>query len=321
VLDVVLNRGLVYGVGLIGGAMNGIYTLWSAPRPPKRPDLSPLELLLLTTSVLQWRRWNGRAFLYCDEVYARYLGELGLLTLWDAVDTQTITVASQLGANPRVFFPLGRTVAIRVTPVPFVALDCDFIAWRPLAGELLPGEIAFTHWESTQPGYWYPPPQLLCRPPGYEIDATRNWALPAANFSLTYWGNEAVRDAYTDEVVRFASGNPREPQPQNGATPELLFAEQRLLPVIAYEHGVRMRTLVEGVSAGGPTVGDWDPLAVADQPAGLTHGWWYKKWMAVDDPRRIRLTRELIHALAADFPGAAEHLTRLGVITEQLSRG
>jgi hypothetical protein len=294
--------------------MDGIYTLWSAPRPPGRPDLSRLELLLLTVSVLQWRRRNGRALLYCDEVYAHYLERLGLLALWDGVDTQTIAVARELRANPRVFFTLGRTVAIRVTPVPFVALDCDFIAWRSLACELAPGEIAFTHWESTQPSYWYPPPRFLCRPPSYEIDPGRNWALNAANVSLTYFGSEAVRDAYTNELVRFASGNPREPHPQNDATPELLFAEQRLLPVIAYEHGVPVRTLVSGVSAGGGAVGNWDPLAVADQPAGLTHGWWYKKWMTADDPRRIRLTRELTHALAVDFPAAAEHLTRLAVI-------
>jgi hypothetical protein len=302
--------------------MDGIYTLWSAPRPPGRADLSPLELLLLTVSVLEWRRWNGRALLYCDEPYARYLERLGLLGLWDRVDTQTIAAADKLNVNPRVFFPLGRTVAIRATPVPFAALDCDLIVWRPLADELVPGQIAFTHWESTSPAYWYPPPQSLCRPQGYEIDATRNWGLPAANFSFTYWGNEAVRDAYTDEVVRFASGNPREPHPQNDATPELLFAEQRLLPVIAYEQNVKMRTLVKGISAnGGTRVGDWDCLGVADQPIGLTHGWWFKKWMAADDPRRTRLTRELVHALTADFPSAAEHLTRLGVIEGQLSPG
>jgi hypothetical protein len=157
--------------------MDGVYTLWSAPRPPGRPDLPALELLLLAASVLEWRRWNGRAVLHCDEAYARYLeglGLLGLLGLWDDVDTQTIAAASELGANPRVFFSLGRTVAIRATPVPFAALDCDFIAWRSLAGELVPGEIAFTHWEATNVPYWYPPPQLLRRPAGYEIDTTRN---------------------------------------------------------------------------------------------------------------------------------------------------
>ena len=233
--------------------------------------------------------------------------------------TRTIEVAGQLGANPRAFFSLGRTVAIRERPVPFVALDCDLVVWRSLSGELAPGEIAFTHWESTRPSRWYPPPRVLCRPPGYEIDLSRNWALNAANVSLTYFGDEAVRDAYTDEVLRFSAGNPRQPDPRNDPTPELLFAEQRLLPVIAQERRVRVRTLVSGVPAGGPKVGTWDPLAVADQPAGLTHGWWYKRWLAVDDPRRIRLILELTRALAADFPPAVEHLARVGVITEPVS--
>jgi hypothetical protein len=298
--------------------MDGIYTLWSAPRPPGRPDLPPLELLLLTTSVLQWRRWNGRALLYCDDEYARYLDRLGLLPLWDEVDTETIAVAGELGANPRVFFTLGRTVALKARPVPFVALDCDLVVWRSLSGDLVPGEIAFTHWESTSPSYFYPPPSTLRRPPGHRITLRRNWALNAANVSLTYFGDETVRDIYVAEVVRFAAGNPREPHPYNDPTPELLYAEQRLLPVIAHEQNVPVRTLVSGVSTGGPMVGDWDPLAVADQPAGLTHGWWYKKWMPLDDPRRIRLTLELTRALEADFPPAADHLARLGVIEERV---
>ena len=296
--------------------MDGIYTLWSAPRPPGKPDLSRLELLLLTASVLQWRRLNGRALLYCDEPYAHYLDRLGLLRLWDGIDARTIDLACKLEANPRVFFPLGRTVAIMARPVPFVALDCDLVVWRSLADDLVPGEIAFTHWESTRPSYWYPPPQYLCRPPGYAIDPGRNWALNAANVSLTYFGNQQVRDAYAREVIRFAAGNPRVPEQDSGTTPELLFAEQRLLPVIAEELSVPVRTLVTGVSDGSARVGDWDPLAVGDQPAGLTHGWWYKKFMTQDDPRRVRMIRELTIALANDFPEAAEHLTRVGVIEQ-----
>jgi hypothetical protein len=118
--------------------------------------------------------------------------------------------------------------------------------------------------------------------------------------------------------MRFAAGNPREPDPHNDATPELLFAEQRLLPVIAYEQRAKIRTLVHGISGNGAgtRVGDWDCLGVADQPSGITHGWWFKKWMAADDPRRIRLTSELIHVLRTEFPDVAEHFARLGVIKE-----
>ena len=296
--------------------MDGIHTLWSAPRPSGQPDLPALELLLLANSVLQWQRWNGRALLYCDGVYARYLDRLGLLALWDSVDTATIALASRLQADPRVFFPLGRTVAMMATPVPFVTLDCDLVVWRSLAGELLPGEIAFTHWESTRPSFWYPPPHLLCRPPGYQLDLSRNWALNAANVSVTYFGSDEVRDAYTSELIRFAAGNPRLPFPDGGATPELLFAEQRLLPVIAHEHNVPVRTLIDGVSQGGPMVGDWDPQGVADQPVGLTHGWYFKKSLPPGHPRRIRMMRELTDALLASSPAVAGQLTRLGVIPD-----
>jgi hypothetical protein len=78
----------------------------------------------------------------------------------------------------------------------------------------------------------------------------------------------------------FASGNPREPHSRNGATPELHIRG-------------RPPKSVTGIA------------------------WRFKKWMAADDPRRIRLHRELANALAADFPPAVEHLIRIGVITNE----
>ena len=68
-----------------GADVDGVYTLWSLPRPRRRPRLPPLERLLLAVSVLQWRALHGRALLYCDSAYASYLQRGGLLDLFDNV--------------------------------------------------------------------------------------------------------------------------------------------------------------------------------------------------------------------------------------------
>lgn len=75
--------------------MDGVYTLWSLPRPRRRPHLPPLERLLLAVSVLQWRALHGRALLYCDSAYASYLQRGGLLDLFDNVDTDTVDAAHE----------------------------------------------------------------------------------------------------------------------------------------------------------------------------------------------------------------------------------
>jgi len=126
--------------------VDGVYTLWSRPRPRRRPHLSPLEGLLLAVSVLQWRELHGRALLYCDSAYANYLQRGGLLGLFDDVDTDEIDASHALDLNPGTFWSLARLLALRASRPPFVALDCDLIVWRDLTNVFDPARIVVTHW-------------------------------------------------------------------------------------------------------------------------------------------------------------------------------
>ncbi|KAA2265820.1 hypothetical protein F0L68_04490 [Solihabitans fulvus] len=297
--------------------MNGVFTLWSAPKRERSPEFSPLDLLLLTLSVREWQRWNGRAILYCDRWYADCLDRIGLLGLWDEVDSTTIEDASALDVDATTFWTAGRLLALADAAVPFVSLDCDLITWRGLAEDCLPGEIMVTHWESTEQSPWYPSPGELHRPVAYRFDARRDWSLRAANVSLAYFGSDAVRQAYVEEALRFMVGNPGRPRPELGVAPELLFAEQRLLPLIAGEHGVPVRALVNATWAPGQDrfirhdqAPVWEPLRVTGQHAGITHAWFYKARLQQHDPRRLRLRGELARRLQANYPDVADILAR-----------
>ena len=302
--------------------VDGIFSLWSEPRRARWPRHSQLELVLLPLSVLEWRRWNGRAILFCDSRYARYLEGAGLLGLWDEVDTETIEKANLLDVNPDTFWSTGRLTAIAAAAIPFASVDCDLIAWRPLGREFAPGEIAFTHWESAQISPWYPDPVDLLAPDGYQIDTRRDWSLKAANVSLTYFGSVTVRDAYVSEALRFITGNPAVPVPSLGVAPELLFAEQRLLPVIAAEHGVPARPLMAATWVpnlhrfidGDARFGALKLLQASSQCAGITHVWFFKKLLVSESGVLPRLLSDLTGKLRSDYPEAAEALARSGII-------
>jgi hypothetical protein len=302
--------------------VDGIFSLWSEPRPGRSPELSRLELVLLSLSVLEWRRWNGRAFLFCDHRYARYLERLKLIGLWDGVNEETIEYANSLDVNPQLFWTTGRLIAIANATIPFTSIDCDLIAWRTITTELAASEITFTHWESTEVSPWYPQPKDLNMPDAYHIDVWRDWSLKAANVSLAYFGSGVARDAYVNEALRFTVSNAAHPRAKLGILPELLFAEQRLLPLIAAELGIAARPVIDAtwVPALGrfveddPRFGAWDPLRVVDQGTGITHAWFYKKLMATRRRRRLRFFSELTDRLRSDHPGTAEILGREGII-------
>lgn len=298
--------------------MRAIYSLWSRPRPRGVALLSALERLLVALSVSSWRRHNGPALLYCDRPYARYLDRVGLLELWDEIDTD-ILEAVDTRIDAPTFWTAGRLAAIAAAPVPFVSLDCDLVVWRELGSELSDRVVGFTHWESTEPSPWYPAPARLSTPPDFRIRADRDWTLGAANTSIVFFGAASVRDQYAAEALTFVTGNPGRLRADAGVAPELLFAEQRLLPVIAEEAGVPAAPLIDALWSPrrdrfvghDSRYGEWDPLRAVDQPAGITHGWFHKTLLADGDPRRLRLVRELEQLVRSDHPELAP---RLGIV-------
>lgn len=290
--------------------MDGVYTLWSLPRPRRRPHLPPLERLLLAVSVLQWRALHGRALLYCDSAYASYLQRGGLLDLFDNVDTDTVDAAHELDLNPVTFWSLARLLALQAATAPFVALDCDMILWRDLTWFFDPARIVVTHWESTENSRWYPDPRELSTPPGYRWEPWKLATTPAANVSLLYIGDMQTREDYIAEALHFAIGNPARARPDLGAAPELLFAEQRMLPLVAQRRGLTVTPLIEAVwspesdrfTKHDPRFGEWDPLRIDGQAAGITHGWFHKTMLSAGDPRRHRLITELANTLRRTKP-------------------
>ncbi|WP_216892468.1 hypothetical protein [Nocardia alni] len=254
--------------------------------------------------------------LYCDEPYARYLEQLGLIDLWDNVDVQLFTSMRSLDVDPKAYFSLARILAVGAARIPFTSLDCDLIVWRSLAQEFDPQGIAFTHWESTWPSTWYPPLDELRTPDAYTLDPGRDWTLNAANVSLLHFGDKAtrVRDAYVEEATRFIVGNPGRTHHEVGLARELLFAEQRILPVIAREHGITPTPIINAVHsprAGefithDPRYGEWNNLHIVRQPTGITHLWYHKAWR--EDPRLHAVEYILATKLKSDHPKAADML-------------
>lgn len=304
--------------------MKGVHTLWSGPRAGVKVGLSQLEILLLASSVAEWRRWHGPAVLYCDGPFERYLEQIDLLELWDHIDLQTLNEPTPPEIDASTFWTYGRLLAISDVTPPFVSIDCDLVMWRNFKPTFAESDITFTHWEATNDSPWYPPTAHLSLPSSYRIDPSRDWTLRASNVSSAHFGERTarLRDRYVDEFLRVATNSSARSRPELGVAPELLFAEQRLLPILAAEEELTSRPLIDTTwsprhdrfLADDSHQNPWNPLAVAEQPTGITHAWFHKRFMKSGDGVHDQMVLELSTCLVEEHPRIAERLISNGFL-------
>ena len=107
--------------------MIGIHTVSTKP---KRGEISYVhlkkyELMTLILSCLYWKKFEGPIKLYCDTPFYDYISDLGILWLWDEVDTHTIDNFS-LEVNPDLYWAFAKMYVNSLQTTPFCNLDLDF---------------------------------------------------------------------------------------------------------------------------------------------------------------------------------------------------
>ena len=83
-----------------------------------------------------------------------------------------------------------------------------------------------------------------------------------------------------------------------------------MLPLVAQRRGLTVTPLIEAVwspesdrfTKHDPRFGEWAPLRIDGQAAGITHGWFHKTMLPAGDPRRHRLITELANTLRRTKP-------------------
>lgn len=309
--------------------MRAFQTMWSAPllrgkhrsgaqdkfAPPGgktgvRYELPDYDILITILSVLKWRQLNGTIKLYGDLVVVSRYAELGMLELWDEYDTALLDGIDCEAVNPTLFWSAGKFFATLNEAAPCVSLDLDMVVWRPLE-ELCAGyDLRFTHWEAVEHSPWYGRRKDLRRPPGYRFKRAWKWGRTmAANTSIVYFGDRQLKDYYAAEALRYIRNNGAGVTFWQGETPEILFAEQRLLPLTAREKGAVFGPFLDAVWSSGRSYftkhdeshGEWLFFSLREQPL-FTHLWFYKRYMEGNESVRREYCRELARTILAEFP-------------------
>lgn len=276
--------------------MRAFHTNWTRPffaRHPGEPyTIEPFELLTTALSARLWQRENGSIALYCDSQAAAYYDTCGLSGLWDD-GVHTVLDAVDAEIDPVCFWAAGKLYALRSAGAPCVMIDTDFIVWRDLSAIWAQSDLCTVHREDLAPDI-YPGADAFHLHKPFSMDAL-DWTVPAANTALAYFGDAAFTRRYTDTAIDFM----RAASPADNVLTYMVFAEQRLLPMLAREAGLRLDSF-----------SDLGTLFTTGQ-TWFTHVWGFKQQMRAHPQLYIDFCRRCAARLVRDFPADACTLSQI----------
>lgn len=286
-------------------------------------------LLTIILSVLQWKRLHqGSIKIYSDLKITSYLYKFNLLDLWDEYDVETLTNIDK-NIDYSCFYSAGKFFAFLKEPAPCITVDVDLILWKSLDSFISRIEVGFTHWEDTYPpSYWYCPKEKLKAPRDYKFKEIWNWNLMAANTSLVYFQDDKLKNYYSSEVIRYMADNYVGGE-FNIIKPELLFIEQRLLPMCIYEMGLMNKTKPFIDAIWSPTagcftkddreIGRWRYYKITEQ-SFMTHLWIAKGRIEKNRRYRNYYCYQLINYILSIRPELESNLANIDCLKEHFLR-
>lgn len=308
----------------VDSSLRAFHVLWSLPavKDGSQLELAREDLLLTVLSALQWRALNGPITLYGDSLAIATLDELGILDVWNDHNTEVLDAIDPSKINPALFWSAGKFFALRHEATPIVMLDTDLVVWRNLDSSVRDFDVRFTHWESVKVSPWYVRRKDLRRPAGYRFRRAWHWdGVMAANTAITYFGDSSRKNDYADSAIEYMTENGLPLESSGIITPEMLFAEQRLLAMHAGALRLRAQPFLNAVwepsiswfSKHDESYGPWLFFQINDQP-WFTHCWLYKYHLRNNAYERQAYCAALARQIAANFPTSFDRLMRLGLL-------
>jgi hypothetical protein len=108
--------------------------IWAFGNNKKEQEfqLSKIEIMSAFTSVILWNHFypEDKTFLYCDKIVESYFKKIGLLEIWDVIDTKYLSKPNIF--NKETFWTVDKIKILEHHKPPFVFMDLDFYIKKKL---------------------------------------------------------------------------------------------------------------------------------------------------------------------------------------------
>lgn len=185
---------------------------------------SNLEKAFLYTSILTWKHFypEHTTNLYCDSHSKQLISDMGILNLWDNVNTEVLD-RKQYEFNEDAFWASAKLKVINELTAPFVVIDLDlFIKQRFIPENYWKLDVIGNFMEVTSKHY--PEPYKVRK---YMELPNYDWDDKAINVAFLYINNEKLRGIYAQTALEWMNVMTKKGGEINGLN--MVFCEQKLL--------------------------------------------------------------------------------------------
>ncbi|MCH5325443.1 MAG: hypothetical protein J1E39_09560 [Eubacterium sp.] len=249
-----------------------------AKNPGKDPLIDKSEAYCTVLSALEWRKHNGEIHMITDKHGAGLFNRLGIVSVWDRLED---TLAPDVGGiDPLMFWAGAKLLALRDFPAPCVMLDTDFIVWERLD---LSDKMTAAHEEELNPDIYPNISRFQLRE--YTFPDNLDLSVKPLNTAFLYIPDEDFKLYYTSQAAAFMRSAVR----SDDFLTYMVFAEQRLLPMLAKKCGIEYGTLLNK-----------DYLFFPQDK--FTHLWGAKQAMRDDPSESEKFCNKCKNRILSDFP-------------------
>ena len=278
--------------------MRAFHTLRTKNKADFRPD--DFEIFTLILSALEWRKHNGEIFLFTDSVGRKFFSDLGILEIYDGVNTAFDEIDS-LGIDENIFWAGGKFFALKKQIFPCVMIDLDFIVWKKLDFEKFKSDIAVIHRESTDLPC-YPDKNYFHFKNNFSLPQDLNWSLEPCNAALVYFGDKNFVEKYCDFAFEFMKNSAPAPELSGwDLLPYMVFVEQRWMAMCAEKCGVKIHSFAKLPELFG-------------RQKFFTHIWGEKKILRDNPQQAEKFCRDCAKRISHDFPEQTEKFFKSNVL-------
>lgn len=199
---------------------------------------SNLEKAFLYASILTWKHFypESTTTLYCDSSSKQLIEEIGILHLWDSVNTEVLD-RNQYDFNEDAFWASSKLKVINELTAPFTVVDLDlFIKQKFIPEEYWNRGVIGNFQEITT--RHYPEPRTIKK---YMTLPDFDWDEYAINVAFLYIGDEDLRKEYAKTALEWMHSMSKYGGTINGLN--MVFCEQKLLWQLVKKHNVDYKFL------------------------------------------------------------------------------
>ena len=278
--------------------MDGFYSIWSKPFLERKATtefvMADYELLMFLLSVFEWQKNNGKVKLLADAPARDFLSRLDILSWFDD-GVEALVVDDDI--DPYVFWAAGKLYALKNIGKNSAMIDLDLICWKNMDNEVAGCDIYGIHREDLKPNV-YPDFDYFSLKSGKLSDKGYDAEVLPVNTAFLYIKDYEFTINYAEEAINFM----KNAAPGNDNLKYMVFAEQRLLPIMANKYDKKIRTMF--------------PLG---QDIGyqeyFTHIWGHKNILKYNYEEKMKFCNRISDRIRRDFPEKYEKLSRISLLS------